>query len=111
MSSVVVLEAALKAFEQVLGARSAPIKAAQRRAENLLSALSSSERRQVCLPEPDYAGVLVLSLTVQVNALAAVLALAAGTCCNADIPDDVTHHAGCGSAQPARCAISGGRGL
>ena len=47
LSSIVLLEAAVKAQEQVLGFRDPSISAASRKAENLLSALSGQERQQV----------------------------------------------------------------
>ena len=56
LSSIVLLEAAVRAQEQVLGFRDPSISAASRKAENLLSALSGQERQQVaplgsvCLP-------------------------------------------------------------
>ena len=49
LASVIVLEAALKAHEHVLGPKDALVRTALRRADNLLSALSAEERRQVCL--------------------------------------------------------------
>ena len=47
MASVIVLEAALKAHEQVLGPRDALVRSVLSRANNLLSALAASERQQV----------------------------------------------------------------
>ena len=47
LSSSILLEAAVKAQEQMLGFRDPSISAASRKAENLLSVLSGQERQQV----------------------------------------------------------------
>ena len=47
LSSIILLEAAVKAQEQMLGFRDPSISAASRKAENLLSVLSGQERQQV----------------------------------------------------------------
>ena len=52
LSSIMLLEAAVKAQEQVLGFRDPSIRAASRKAENLLSALSGQERQLVGPPPP-----------------------------------------------------------